>query len=241
MTTFVHDQEYIQPAGDTSLTAPPNSPNFVFLNNTGAEGFAGQSGSTDYIVLGNAMVYGASPGGGIAWQPGDEIQITFQIFDPAASFTVAADPAIAPVEALRIIRHLRQYHHLGGLGGRGGIELAGRRHRRRFASGIHGRGQRPGGRDRAARAGDSGLWRQQRRSRWIECRLRRRRRGPAAVADDAAARVRSGLRALVGGAENVRRAKSRRPEAFPRLTTLPATLWRAAHPLAPREANFDRR
>jgi hypothetical protein len=95
MTTFVHDQEFIQPAGDpASLTAPFSSPNYVFLSNTGVEGFAGQNGTTDYIVLGNANVYGSNPGGGIAWQPGDEIQITFKIFDPAASFTVASDPAI---------------------------------------------------------------------------------------------------------------------------------------------------
>jgi hypothetical protein len=95
MTTFVHDQEFIQPVGDpASLSAPFSSPNYVFLTNTGAEGFAGQNGSTDYIVLGNANVYGSNPGGGIAWQPGDEIQITFQIFTPAASFTVASDPAI---------------------------------------------------------------------------------------------------------------------------------------------------
>ncbi len=95
MTTFLHDQTYIQLVGDTtSLTAPFNSPNLVFLRYTGAEGFAGQNGSTDYIVLGNSNVFGSNPGGGVAWHPGDIIKITFQIYTPAATFTVAADPAI---------------------------------------------------------------------------------------------------------------------------------------------------
>jgi hypothetical protein len=100
MTTFVYDEKYLQGSGDTSLTAPPNSPNLVFLNNTGAQGFAGLNGSTDYIVLGNAAVFGSNSSPdhvGIAWQPGDEIQITFQIFaaarvSAARGYAITAHP-----------------------------------------------------------------------------------------------------------------------------------------------------
>src|SRR5690348_13699496 len=87
MTTFVFNQDDVQPFGDTSLTASPANPNIVFLNNSGVQGFAGGTIGTEYIVLGSSNVYGnfinQNGSKGYPWEAGDVIEVTISVTGPA--------------------------------------------------------------------------------------------------------------------------------------------------------------
>jgi hypothetical protein len=159
---------------------------------SGVGNFSGVPGETDlllrnnksgglelYDINGNQLTGAAFIGTvGLDWQ----FAGIAPIHAPGASDLVLRNASTGQFEVYDIANNqLTGAASLGSVG----LNLAARWFRVRSPDHIHGQL----GLDASARASDGGFWRRQRRSRRLECRLPRCRHIPAAVADDAAARV----------------------------------------------------